>query len=265
MSLAEIRNITAGYDKENVLENVSFDINCGELVGVLGANGSGKSTLVKAVSNLLPHNGNVVVGEKTIENLKPYETAGIISYIPQHSGLNIDISVLDVVLMGFNSKLKILENPGREMLERAKATIELVGLKDKAESNYLTLSEGQKQLVILARALVSDGKLLVMDEPESALDFNVRYKIMSLVKKQIQGENRAGLLVLHDTTLALNNCDRLILLKDKKIVGIIDLHNDTIESAEEKLSLIYGEISLVKTAGKTGRESLIMICDSEGV
>lgn len=261
----KVENLSAGYGKAGIIENISFEINAGELVGVLGANGSGKSTLAKAICNILPHDGKVEVCGQQVEKLSANEVSNLISYISQKSGIGIDISVLDVVLMGFNSRLGLLESPGNEMKNRALAALERVGLSDKADFNYLLLSEGQKQLVIFARALVKDAYFLIMDEPESALDFNVRYKVLDIVKDWVRGEERAGLVILHDTMLALNECDRLILLKDKKIDGVIELKSDTIESMEKKLAQIYGEISLIETQTRGGKRRLVMICDSQGV
>lgn len=265
MSLMNIRNLTAGYGKENIVEDISFILESGEIIGVLGLNGSGKSTLIKAICNLLPHSGETVILDQALEKQKAKDIAKMISYIPQHSGITMDISVMDVVMMGFNARLKLLENPGKAMYEKAKEVLQKVGLWEKADNNYMLLSEGQKQLVILARALVSNGNVLVMDEPESALDFGVRSKMMEIARDWVREENRGGIVILHDTNLALNHCDKLILLKDKKISGIIDLKCDNIESIEEKLEKIYGNVSLIKAKGKRGKESLVMICDSEEV
>ena len=265
MSDFSISNITAGYGKEIVIENISFDINEGELIGILGANGSGKSTLVKAICNILSHEGNVTIGGEVVEKLKVANVANLISYIPQHSGISIDISVLDVVMMGYNARLKLLQRPSKGMVSNAKAILTDLGLEEIIDSNYMLLSEGQKQLVILARALVSNGKLLIMDEPESALDFNVRYKMINFVKKWIGAGKRAGLIILHDTMLALNSCDKLILLKDKGILDVIDMHSSSLDDMQKKLSKIYGDISLVRNKDKNGKDHIVMVYDSEEV
>lgn len=269
MSLININNISAGYknglSKENVIEDISFSIEAGELVGILGANGSGKSTLVKAICNIISHKGDVQIGEQLVSQLKANEIAKLISYIPQSSGLSIDISVLDVVLMGFNARLNPLENPTGEMKDKARKMLELVGLSAMCDNNYMLLSEGQKRLVILARALVNEGTFLIMDEPESSLDFNIRYRLMDIIRRRINEESKAGLIILHDAMIALNCCDRLILLKDKKIVGTVDLHNDTIDVIEEQLMKIFGNISITRVHSKDSSEKLIMLYESEGV
>lgn len=259
MSFVKLDNLSAGYSKENVIENISFDFNEGELVGVLGLNGSGKSTLAKSICNILSHSGCVTIDDKVIENLDVRKTSKIISYIPQHSGLSIDISLFDVVMMGYNPVLKFFGKPSNEMEENAKYILDKLGLGSLADTNYMSLSDGQKQLTILARSLVGNSSLLVMDEPESALDYNVRHNIIKAVKEWINTGKRAGLIILHDVILALNSCDKLVLLKDKKCVAIIDLHVDSIDFIEEKLRLIYGDISLVKAKNKSGEDYLLMM------
>lgn len=265
MSLIKIDNVTAGYGIENVVEDISLEINSGEIVGLLGLNGSGKSTFAKALCNIIPHSGEVHLCDNTAEKLKPSDLARLMSYVPQKSGIGLDISVLDVVMMGFNPRLGIFENPTRSMRDKAAKVLETIGLEDKQNLNYMLLSEGQKQLVILARALVGDSNFMLMDEPESALDFNYRYKLMSILRNWVLSENRAGLVILHDVTLALNCCDRVLLLKDKKIISEINLKKDSLESIEDVLRLVYGSISLTKVKGKSGEEKFAMIYESEGV
>lgn len=263
MSFISVDNITAGYTKEKVLEEVSFKIDEGELIGILGLNGSGKSTLAKAICNIIPHEGNVTINKNVVEDLKISQVAKLISYVSQKSGLSLDISVLDVVLMGFNPTLKLLEKPNQRMIDEAKFILETIGLYDYIDTNFMLLSEGQKQLTILARALISSGSLLVMDEPDSSLDFNVRIKMFHMLRNWIKNESRAGLVILHDVMLALNNCDRLILLNNKTIEDVVDLHNDKLEDIEEKLRKVYKDISLFKIKNKFGKENFTVLFESE--
>ena len=265
MSLLSVKNLSAGYGKTPVLKDISFEIAQGELVGILGANGSGKSTLINAICKLQSSGGTVLLAGASLNERKAYDLAKDISYVPQKSGIEIDISVLDVVLMGFHSRLKLFAAPTEAMREEARAALEEVGLLQKADCNYRLLSEGQKQLVILARAYVGQGRLLIMDEPERALDITVRNRMMQLTRRRIQQREGAGLVALHDISLALNACDRLLLLKDGYIVQIIDLHSDTFEQMEEKLSVLFGAVRLQKVDGKNGKAHLVMVCDSEDV
>ena len=182
---------------------------------------------------------------------------------PQRSGIAIDISALDVVLMGFNPQLKLLEHPTNAMKEAALEALEWVGLGGKEDKNYLHLSEGQKQLCIMARTIVSGSKLLLLDEPESALDFRHRYRMLEILKNWVLENRRSAVVTLHDPALALECCDRLVLLKDRQVLGILHPASDPLPEMEMTLSRIYGTISLIKCPDRTGREHLVMLKERE--
>ena len=222
MSYLSAKGITAGYGRQPVIHDISFQLEEGRLLGVIGANGSGKTTLLKALCGILPHEGSCTLDGALLEQLSARQIARLISYIPQRSGVSIDISVLDVVLMGFNPQLSLLEHPSKAMREAALQALRQVGLDDRAEENYLHLSEGQKQLCILARTLVSDSKLLLLDEPESALDFRFRYQMLSLLREWVSFGKRSAVVTLHDPVLALNFCDQLLLLDESGILGMLE-------------------------------------------
>ncbi len=259
MSFFDAKGISAGYGKETVIENISFQLERGVLLGVIGANGSGKTTLLKSLCGILPHQGTCTLDQTVLEKQSPKQLARIVSYIPQRSGISIDISVLDVVLMGFNPRLGLLEHPTKQMKAAAMAALEQVGLADKAEMNYLHLSEGQKQLCILARTLVSDSKLLLLDEPESALDFRFRYQILSLLRRWVTQGTRSAIVTLHDPTLALNFCDQLLLLGDDGILGILEPQTESFDKMEQMLSMVYGGISLQRCQNRKGQSQIVMV------
>lgn len=263
MSFFTVNDISAGYGRKNIINNVSFEAEKGELVGIVGANGSGKTTLLKALCGIISHKGKVLLDGEVLEDLSTKKLARICSYIPQKSGIEIEISVLDAVLMGYNPQLKLLEQPTGEMIEKAKRTLSLVGLDGMEDEGFLTLSEGQKQLVILARTLVSTSKLLLLDEPESALDFRFRYGIMKIIKKWVTEGEGAAIMTLHDGNLALNYCDRLILINGGEVIGTIFPKTDPITKTEEMLSRIYGGISIRKISKSNGDDGLVMIPEEE--
>ena len=178
MSFLQVEALAAGYGGRQVLRGVSLQAEAGQMVGVLGANGSGKTTLLKAVCGILPHTGGCTLDGLPLEGLSPRQLARRCSYIPQRSGISVDLSALEVVLMGFNPQLGLLERPTPAMRDKARAALAQVGLAGREEENYLHLSEGQKQLCILARTLTAGGQLLLLDEPESALDFRYRYRML---------------------------------------------------------------------------------------
>jgi iron complex transport system ATP-binding protein len=135
MSYFSVNGISAGYGKQNIIENISFNLESGRLMGVIGANGSGKTTLLKALCGILPHDGKCTLDNTELENLSARQIAGMVSYIPQRSGISIDISVLDVVLMGFNPRLGLLEYPTKKMKDAAKQALIQVGLEGKESKN----------------------------------------------------------------------------------------------------------------------------------
>ena len=263
MSYLSAKGICAGYGKQTILENISFQLEEGSLLGIIGANGSGKTTLLKALCGILPHEGTCTLENAGLEHLSAKEIAKLVSYIPQRSGISIDISTLDVVLMGFNPWLKLLEHPSKKMKEIAKQTLAQVGLAGKEDINYLHLSEGQKQLCILARTLVSDTKLLLLDEPESALDFRFRYQMLTLLRSWVTGKKRSAVVALHDPSLALNFCDKLLLLSNGGVLDVIEPRTTSLDEMEKVLSVVYGSICLQRCSNRSGQSYLVMLKEGE--
>ena len=263
MSFFAANEISAGYGKETVIAHISFQLESGVLMGVIGANGSGKTTLLKALCGILPHEGSCTLEQSVLEKQSPRQIAKLISYIPQRSGISIDISALDVVLMGFNPQLGLLEHPTKQMKTAAIQALAQVGLGGKEDINYLHLSEGQKQLCILARTLVSGSKLLLLDEPESALDFRFRYQMLSLLRKWVASGERSAIVTLHDPGLALNFCDKLLLLGDAGVLGILEPERDSLDKMEQMLSMVYGNISLQRCQNRAGISQIVILREGE--
>ena len=263
MSLFSVNGLCVGYGSVHVLEDISFEITEGSLIGILGANGSGKTTLLKAVCGILPHEGTCVLDGAMLEGLSPRNIAKLCSYIPQRSGITIDISVLDVVLMGFNPQLGLLGRPNISMREAAIQALAQVGLAGREEENYLHLSEGQKQLCILARTLVTQSKLLLLDEPESALDFRYRYRMLEIIRGWVNEKRIGAIVTLHDPSLALNYCDRILLLHEGKLLGCISPAEDALSHMETLLTKVYGAVSLEWIRNRSGRTQLVMLKEED--
>ena len=259
MSFFSAQGISAGYGGNNIIKEISFTVEAGCLTGVLGANGSGKTTLLKAVCGILPHSGTCTLDGKKLEALCPRELARRCGYIPQRSGISIDISALDVVLMGFNPRLGLLEHPNSAMISAARQALTRVGLTGMENTNYLHLSEGQKQLCILARTLAAGSSLLLLDEPESALDFHFRHRTMETLRGWLSEGERCGIVTLHDPTLALNFCDELLLLSGGVLTGCIRPGEDPLDKMEAMLETIYGNLSLLRCRNRSGQARLLML------
>lgn len=258
-ALISARDLSSGYGKKQILSDVNLDVSANEIVGLLGANGCGKTTLIKTLCKILPGSGEVLIKGEDASSWSARKFAQNCSLVPQKSGISIDITVLDVVLMGFNPFLSLLGRPTRNMVAEAEKLLDLFGIADRKYDSFQTLSEGQKQLVIIARALVTDTSVVFMDEPESSLDFSVRYDMMNTLREQIVGKDKCALVSLHDVNLALNFCDKLLLIKDGKISSVIDVRSEDRSSMEQKLQSIYGSVRLMPVTDEAGKESLIMV------
>ena len=263
MSFFSVKGLCAGYDKCYVFEDISFELCSGTLMGILGTNGSGKTTLLKAICGILPYDGTCILDGTVLNGLSSRNIAKLCSYIPQCSGITIDISALDVVMMGFNPQLGLLERPGARMYEAAGKALAQVGLSGREEENYQNLSEGQKQLCILARTLVSQSKLLLLDEPESALDFHYRYRMLEIIRNWVSEKSIAAITTLHDPSLALNYCDQILLLHEGKLLGIISPRDDELDHLEHMLSCVYGPVSLKRIKTQSGRTQLVMLKEED--
>lgn len=263
MSFFSVQDLSAGYGSRQILQNVSFQTEENQLVGIIGANGSGKTTLLKAVCGILPHQGRCLLEGTALESLSPRQLARRCSYIPQRSGISIDLSVVDVVLMGFNPWLGLLESPADDMKTKARAALAAVGLAGREEDNYLHLSEGQKQLCLFARTLASGGNLLLLDEPESALDFRYRYQMLALLEAWTREKGRGALVTLHDASLALNCCDRLVVLAGGRVRAVLTPRADPLDVMEVHLSAVYGQVSLHWCTTRSGKPQLVMLKEPE--
>lgn len=241
-----INRVSGGYPGEFFMTDLSFTIEERKIYALLGLNGAGKTTIIKTIGGLMKAiSGNVMIDDKDILTLKEKERAQLISYVPQRSNLVYYTTVIDVVLMGITPFLNTFQTPNREHAIQARNWLEKLGIEELAETNYLNLSEGQKQLVLIARALIQNGKYMLLDEPESSLDLVNKHRLMQKLREIIHDYNKSAIISMHDPEYALNYCDKLLLLKNKKVTEI-DLQTDELAYIEEKLIEIYGPIKILK-------------------
>jgi len=209
----EIKEVDAYYGLVKVLTSVDFSAAQGELIGVIGPNGSGKTTLLRAISRILrPKVGTILLDDRDILKMKDREFSRNFAVVPQDTAVNFDFSALDVVLMGRNPHLGRLELETDKDLSIAKRSMELTNCWHLSERPITELSGGERQLVIIARALTQEPRVLLLDEPTSHLDINYQIEIMELLKRLTTQEGLIVIAVIHDLNLAAQYCDRLILL-----------------------------------------------------
>lgn len=248
--LLSLQNIHAGYGSREVVQGASLHVSEGEFCALLGLNGCGKTTLLKSACGLLPvRQGSCIVQGQDCTHLNERERARLMAYIPQRGSLITGKTVMEVVLMGFNAHLRLLDSPGERHRQLALETLERLGLAGYAGWDYAHLSEGQKQLIILARAMVQDAPVMLMDEPDSALDFVNRNMVLGKIREILHDQNRAGLITLHDPNFALAYCDRLLLMRDGHIITEVTMHSADRDTIENALCQIYGDIRVLEHPG----------------
>lgn len=269
-SILNVSNLSVRYGDKEAVKRISFDTYAGELTAIIGNNGCGKTSLLKAIMNLVPHEGRcqlknpsfpgtLSIPERpsipesilTLETLSIKNRAELISYIPQKSGIQISITVRDVTLMGYNPHLPIWGRPDASMRARAEVAIKAVGLQGREDDDFLTLSEGQKQLCLLARTLVQDAPLLLLDEPDSALDFSNRHLLMKHIRASVS-DKKSALICIHNPELALRYCDRILLMKDGELLSTLDVRTASLTEINQKLSMIYDPIYVTECADGNG-------------
>lgn len=172
--ILEVQNGCFGYPKQPViLENINLRLEEGHILATLGPNGIGKTTLLKCMIGLLPwHSGKTLFYGKDIHTLKPKDVWSTISYIPQSRGFAFSYTGLEMVLLGRSAHLGTFQQPGKEEIEMAEAMMERVGITRLANKDCNRMSGGELQMVLIARALINEPKLIILDEPETGLDFH---------------------------------------------------------------------------------------------
>lgn len=247
MGLLKVQEIDAGYDRNIVLRDIGFSMERGTLLGLLGLNGAGKTTLLKVIGGLLsPAKGHVLVEGRDIYTYKEKERAKHISFMPQRHSIVYDTEVLDVVLMGINPYLGVFNSPTGIHKEKAYEALEDVGMEAKYKSNFLHLSEGQRQLAVIARSLLQDSDIMLFDEPDSTLDFNNSHMVLSKIREIIKTKGKSGIITLHDPNMALSYCDTIIVLKDKRIYEHFHVKDIDRAFVEDVFSKIYEDIETVQ-------------------
>lgn len=199
-----------------ILKGVDMRAGARELVGIIGPNGSGKSTLLKCIYRVLqPTNGAVYLDGKPLTSYSFRQSAQKIAVVAQHNYYNFDFSVRDVVLMGRAPHKRALDRDNAEDFRIVDEALETVGLLPFRDRSFSTLSGGEQQRVILARALAQQTPCLILDEPTNHLDIKYQLQLMDLVKSL----DRTVIAAVHDLNIAAMYCDRLYAVKDGRIVG----------------------------------------------
>jgi iron complex transport system ATP-binding protein len=230
-----ISNLSCGYDNKQIIHDISFKINEGEVLSILGANGSGKSTLLKAIVGILPYQGDVSYANENLNLLSVKKRASLIAYVPQSSTIPFDFNVLEIVLMGrFHSSTSYLGYSKQDKIEALEA-LEEVGMKNFTTRIFKNLSGGERQLVLIARALAQKSRIIIMDEPVTGLDFGNQMRLLELIAR-LSKDGKIIIQTTHYPDHALRVSDKVLWLDKGKILAF-GVPKEVI--TEEKIFNIY--------------------------
>ncbi len=223
----------------SILYDLTFSVAPGELVAILGPNGAGKTTLFRCLAQLIkPDQGEILLQGRPIEVYSPKELYQILTLAPQFSQIGFPYTVLTVALMGRASYLSPFSRPRKHDYEKAQEALALLGIQDLASRPFNTLSGGQRRLVLIARALAQEAKLLLLDEPTAHLDLKHQILVLSKIRELSRQKGLTILVSLHDPNLALTYADRVLCLKKGKLVG--ELTDQDRKWVQQTLEDLYG-------------------------
>jgi iron complex transport system ATP-binding protein len=239
----EIEDISLSYNHHPVVEKLSFQLNPGELVGLLGPNGCGKTSIIRAMSRTLSlRAGNIRIDGRDIGRISRGDFARQIGVVPQNPILPETFTVLEVVLLGRNPHLGLLRSESAKDIEIVEWAMERTGVAGLANRRIGELSGGEKQRVTIARILAQEPRVILLDEPTANLDISRQLEILNLIKSLCKEQNLAVLIAIHDLNVAAQYCDRVVMLTKGRL--FMEGSSQKVITAENILA-VYGMDSVV--------------------
>lgn len=260
-SLLKVDNLSGGYGRTTVVKDISFEIHKGEFLGIIGPNGSGKSTLLRLMSRALaPQKGDILFEGKDIHRMNLKKLYQKMAFVSQNFLAGPSFSVFEMVLLGRIPHLNRLQLETKKDFAAARQALVLTGTQEFKNKRVDELSSGERQRVMIAKALAQEPILLLLDEPTSNLDIGHQIQILDLLKMLNKKNNLTVVLVLHDLNLASEYCDRLILL-DKGRVSRRGAPSEvlTYQNIEE----VYKTVVVVKMNPMSGKPYIILVPKEE--
>ncbi len=256
-AILEINNVSGGYYKEDVIKGISLGVNRGDFLVVIGPNGSGKTTLLRLATRVLPlRRGEMLYKGQDISRMSLKEFCRKVAFVSQDTSTGFSFTVMELVLMGRIPHLKRLQFESKRDIEIAREKLLLtdtLSLKDKRMNE---LSAGERQRVIIARALAQEPELLFLDEPTSHLDIGHQIQALDLLKRLNLRNNLTIVMILHDLNLAAAYSNRIALL-DKGVIFKAGTPEEVL--TYQNIEAVYKTIVLVDKNPVTGKPNLVLV------
>ena len=237
----EVKDITFSYNSRPVLEGVTLKAAGGNVSSLVGPNGSGKTTLIKCINRILkPRLGTVLVEKKDVGKVKLRELAKLLGYVPQSASHVFPSTVFDAVLLGRRPYVNWGVSPRDK--EVVSCMLSLMGLEEMALRQFNQLSGGERQKVLIARALAQEPQVLLLDEPTSNLDLRHQLEVLGIVRSIVDERGIAAIMAIHDLNLASRFSDQLIFLDKGRIY---DAGEPAQVLTQENIRNVYGVEAIV--------------------
>jgi iron complex transport system ATP-binding protein len=263
--MLQARDVSFSYQRRGasahrVLDRVSIDVERGTIVGLLGPNGSGKTTLVRVIAGMLrPHTGSVLLDGAPVSGMARRDLARRLAVVPQETQTTFDFSVIDMVLMGRYPHLGAFELEGLADLDIAREALRATGTAALEARPFATLSGGEKQRVVIASALAQASDILLLDEPTTALDLGYQFEIASLLRRLNSERGTTMVVSTHDLNLAAAVCERIVLLKDGRVIA----QGETATTlTAENIRLLYDVDADVQFHARAGHLTVVPLARS---
>ena len=216
----DVHGLTLTYDTHPVLDGAEFNVERGDLVALLGANGAGKSTLLRCISRILqPTGGQIIIDGRLLQHLQSKEAARLMAVVPQETTADFDFSVEDIIMMGRFPYLRRFQKENQDDYEVVERAMEMTGVTHLRERSIPTLSGGEKQRVIMARAVAQQPEVLLLDEPTANLDIGYQTMLLELAARLNREQGVTVIAAIHDINLAVHHFNRFILLAGGRVLA----------------------------------------------
>ncbi|MEA2035006.1 MAG: ABC transporter ATP-binding protein [Euryarchaeota archaeon] len=257
--MIRVKDLDVDYGDVNVLKKIILDVNKGEFFGIVGPNGSGKTTLLKSLSRILTPSGGVIyLGDRELSTFSYRELAQEIGVVPQETAINFDYTVRDIIMMGRHPHQNRFSSDQKEDFDIVDHAMELTNTSEFRDRSINEISGGERQRVIIARALAQQPEVLLLDEATSHLDISHQTEILNIIR-HLEGEVTI-VAVFHDLNLAAYYCDRLILMNEGEIHAI---GTPNVVFTRINIKNVFNINVIVTTNSLTGKPTIIPLMDED--
>jgi iron complex transport system ATP-binding protein len=252
-----IKGLTFSYNSHKILDDLNVVMENSEVLSLVGPNGSGKTTLLKCIDRILKPRGSILLDGLELERMNRQDVARQIGYVPQSSSTPLATTVFDTVLMGRRPHIgwRVADFD----LDKVAEVLEKLNLENLAMRDFSQLSGGQKQKVLIARALVQEPAVLLLDEPTSNLDMRHQLEVMEIVRDLVHEKKIAAVMAIHDLNLASRFSDKLVMLKNGQVYAAGE--PETLLN-ESNIGNVYGIEAIIMNA--LGRPYIVPLRSLDG-